>query len=204
MTSPPTLTLRDVRESDLGDVLALNNAAGESILPMEAGRLERLYRYADYFKVAEVDGHLAGFLIALRDGADHASSNFRWFRARHEHFVYIDRVVVGDLHRRHGLGRLLYSDVQGYAEVRSPQLACEVFLEPRDDISVLFHGTFGFHEVGQQVMPESGRRVSLLLKDLCSYPYVSQAYPDGLPNLPWLAERLHAARAPALRAASGR
>ena len=189
MTSSSTLALRDVRATDLAAVMALNNTAGASILPLDAVQLDHFYRNADYFRVAEVDGHLAGFLIAVRDTTAHASSNFQWFRDHCEHFVYIDRVVVGDLHRGHGLGRLFYSDVQSYSEVRSPHLACEVFLEPRDDISVLFHGTFGFHEAGQQVMPESDRRVSLLLKELCSYSYVRDAYPDGLPDLPCLAPR---------------
>lgn len=189
MTSSPNLTLRDVAAGDLAAVMGLNNTAGASILPMDGVQLEHFYRHADYFRVAEVDGHLAGFLIALRDATPHASSNFRWFREHCREFVYIDRVVVGDLHRGHGLGRLFYSDVQSYAEVRSPNLACEVFLEPRDDVSVLFHGTFGFHEAGQQVMPETGRRVSLLLKELCSYPFVRDTYPDGLPRLAWLAPR---------------
>ncbi|HEX5354055.1 MAG TPA: GNAT family N-acetyltransferase [Rhodanobacteraceae bacterium] len=189
MTATPHLALRDVRASDLAAVMGLNNTAGPSILPMDGEQLDGLYQHADYFRVAEVGGHLAGFLVALRDVTPHDSSNFRWFREHCGQFVYIDRVVIGDLHRGHGLGRLLYSDVQSYAEVRSPSLACEVFLEPRDDVSVLFHGTFGFHEAGQQVMPESGRRVSLLVKELCSYPFVREAYPDGLPGLPWLASR---------------
>lgn len=202
MTSSPQLSLRDVRADDLAAVMGLNNTAGSSILPMDGTQLDHFYQNADYFRVAEVDGHLAGFLIALRDSTPHASSNFQWFREHCGQFVYIDRVVVGDLHRGHGLGRLFYSDVQGFAELRSPNLACEVFLEPRDDVSVLFHGTFGFHEAGQQVMPESGRRVSLLLKEMCSYPFVRDAYPDGLPELPWLAARRMPADAqPTLRAA---
>ena len=81
------------------------------------------------------------------------------------------------------------------AEVRAPQLTCEVFLEPRNDVAVLFHGTYGFQEVGQQVMPESGRRVSLLAKELCSYPWVRDTYPS-LPNEPWLASRLTSMHAP--------
>ncbi|MGH8125660.1 MAG: GNAT family N-acetyltransferase [Rhodanobacteraceae bacterium] len=204
MTVTPHLTLRNVRANDLAAVMGLNNTAGPSILPMGGGQLDRLYRHADYFRVAEVDGHLAGFLIALRDVTPHESSNFQWFREHCRHFVYVDRVVIGDLHRGHGLGRLLYSDVQSYAEVRSPNLACEVFLEPRDDVSVLFHGTFGFHETGQQVMPESGRRVGLLLKELCSYPFVRDAYPDGLPALPWLAPRCLPADAKVPLRAAGR
>ena len=189
MTSTPHLSLRDVHANDLAAVMGLNNTAGSSILPMDSTQLDHFYRHADYFRVAEVDGNLAGFLIALRDSTPHASSNFRWFREHCDQFVYIDRVVVGDLHRGHGLGRLFYSDVQSFAEVRSPNLACEVFLEPRDDVSVLFHGVFGFHEAGQQVMPESGRRVSLLLKELECYSFVRDTYPGGLPDVPWLAAR---------------
>src|SRR5690348_340696 len=189
MTFTPHLTLRDVRASDLAAVMGLNNTAGPSILPMDAAQVEHFYRHADYFRVAEVDGHLAGFLIALRDRTEHASSNFQWFRKHCKRFVYIDRVVVGNLHRGHGLGRLFYSDVQSYAEVRSPNLACEVFLEPRDDVSVLFHGVFGFHELGQQLMPESGRRVSLLVKPLECYAFVCENYPDGLPEMAAAAAR---------------
>ncbi|MGH8153745.1 MAG: GNAT family N-acetyltransferase [Rhodanobacteraceae bacterium] len=201
MTQTPNLTLRDVRADDLAAVMGLNNTAGTSILPMDAAQLDRFYRFADYFRVAELDGHLAGFLIAVCDATPHASSNFQWFRAHCNHFVYIDRVVIGNLHRGHGLGRAFYADVQSYAEVRSPNLACEVFLEPRDDVAVLFHGVIGFHESGQQVMPESGRRVSLLLKQLDCYPFVRDTYQDGLPDLPWLAPRPLPAEAPQPRAA---
>lgn len=205
MTFTPHLTLRDVRASDLAAVLGLNNTAGSSILPMDATQIDQFHRHADYFRVAEVDGHLAGFLIAFRDRTEHGSSNFRWFRRHCREFVYIDRVVIGDLHRGHGLGRLFYCDVQGFAEVRSSNLACEVFLEPRDDISVLFHGTYGFQEVGQQTMPGINRRVALLAKDLCSYPFVRDTYlsGDGLPHVDWLAERPRAAKPTAKRAAGG-
>ena len=202
MTSTPHLTLRDVRASDLAAVMGLNNTAGASILPMDGAQLDRLYRQADYFRVAEVDGHLAGFLVALRDLTPHGSSNFQWFRRHCPEFVYIDRVVIGDLHRGHGLGRLFYSDVQSFAEVRSPHLACEVFLEPRDDVSLLFHGVFGFSEAGQQVMPESGRRVSLLLKKLDCHAFVRETYADGLPDVPWLAQRALPAGESQLRAVS--
>lgn len=202
MTSTPHLTLRDVRASDLAAVMGLNNTAGASILPMDGAQLDRLYHNADYFRVAEVDGHLAGFLVALRDSTSHVSSNFQWFRQHCEEFVYIDRVVIGDLHRGHGLGRMFYSDVQSFAEVRSPHLACEVFLEPRDDVSLLFHGVFGFSEAGQQVMPESGRRVSLLLKKLDCHAFVRETYADGLPDVPWLAQRTLPAGESQLRAAS--
>jgi len=198
-----SVEIRDIRERDLDAVLALNNNAGPAILPLDAANVRFFFERADYFRVAVLDGGVAGFLIALREDAPHASSNFRWFRQRYESFVYVDRVVIGDLYRGHGLGRLFYSDVQSYSEVRAPLLACEVFLEPRDDVAMLFHGTRGFSEVGQQLMPESGRRVCLLAKPLECFDFVRDTWPRGLPSLPWLADRDRPAPAKLPRTATG-
>ncbi|QBB71225.1 GNAT family N-acetyltransferase [Pseudolysobacter antarcticus] len=187
------VAIRDVREHELDSVLALNNAAGVTILPLNAARLRQFFEIADYFRVAVVDGSIVGFLIAMRAGAQYDSPNYRWFGERYDEFVYIDRIVLGQAYRGLGLGRVFYCDVTSYAEVRVPVLSCEVLLEPRDDVSVLFHGMFGFHEVGQQVMAGFNVPVSLLVKSLPSFPFVRDTYlngPDhGLPNLPWLLER---------------
>jgi predicted GNAT superfamily acetyltransferase len=185
------IKLRDVREQELDSVLALNNAAGASILALDQTAIRRHFDQAAYFRVAEVDGLLAGFLIAYTADADYESPNLLWFRERYEHFLYIDRIVVASTRRGSGLGRVFYADVTSFAEVRVPLLACEVFLEPRNDVAVLFHGTYGFQEVGQQVMASVGRRVSLLAKELCSFPYVRETFleADGLPEVEWLAAR---------------
>ena len=187
------LLIRDVRERELDSVLALNNAVGHSILALDAARMHFFFENASYFRVAEVDGHIAGFLIAMRESASYSSPNFAWFRERYPEFVYIDRIVVAEPFRGHGLGRIFYCDVTSYAELRVPLLTCEVFLEPRDDVAVLFHGTYGFNEVGQQVMPGVDRPVSLLAKTLCSHEFVRDTYlrsgSGALPAQPWLAER---------------
>ena len=201
-----TITIRDMHEHDLDSVLALNNAAGSTILPLDHAQLAVLAAQGAYFRVAEADGHLAGFLIALRETADYDSPNFLWFRERYPEFLYIDRIVIARPYRGEGLGRVFYADVTSFAEVRVPVLTCEVWLEPRDDVSVLFHGTYGFQEVGQQMMPAVNRRVALLAKDLCSFAYVRDTYLRGpagaLPSQPWLAERTRGADAlPAARAA---
>ena len=187
-----SIKIRDVTERELDSVLALNNAAGVNILPLDNAGVRWFYRNASYFRVAEVDGTLVGFLLALDNLAEHDSSNFRWFAERYAEFVYIDRSVIASPRRGLGVGRAFYADVTSFAEVRAPLLTCEVFLEPRNDIAVLFHGTYGFHEVGQQVMEPVNRRVSMLSKTLCSYPFVKPTYldQDGLPDLPWLAGRL--------------
>ncbi|MDR2012396.1 MAG: GNAT family N-acetyltransferase [Rhodanobacter sp.] len=202
------LSIRDVRPYELDSVLALNNAAGSTILPLDISSLHVLSEQASYFRLAEIDGHIAGFLLALREDADYGSLNFRWFHERYPSYVYIDRIVVAKPYRGFGLGRVFYADVTSYAETHVPLLTCEVFLEPRDDISLLFHGTYGFQEAGQQTLPSVGRRVALLVKKLCSFSFVCDTYlhgPSGrLPDLPWLAERPHAGiAAQGARAAGG-
>ncbi|HBK45839.1 MAG TPA: GNAT family N-acetyltransferase [Xanthomonadaceae bacterium] len=181
-----SIVIRDVREHELDSVLALNNNAGLAILPLDAARLRRFYENAEYFRVAERDGNLAGFLVGFGSASDHDSSNFAWFRERHPHFFYIDRIVVASRRRGGGVGRAFYADVQSYAELRYPQLACEVFLDHGADAALLFHGSFGFREVGQNTMPEADVRASMLLKDMCSYAWVHETYGDNLPDLPWV------------------
>lgn len=202
-----TLSIRDVREAELDSVLALNNAVGPRILSLDATRLHWFYAHASYFRVAEVDGVIAGFLIAMRENTAYTSPNFLWFRERYPEFLYVDRIVIAEPNRRDGLGRILYCDVTSYAELRVPLLTCEVFLEPRDDAAVLFHGTYGFNEVGQHVMADVGRPVSLLAKSLCSYEFVRDTYLKAgsgeLPDQDWLGERLSALPAPAIAPASG-
>ncbi|HTA63875.1 MAG TPA: GNAT family N-acetyltransferase [Xanthomonadaceae bacterium] len=187
------MVIRDVREHELDSVLALNNAAGAGILPIDAERLHFFWRHAAYFRVAEADGHLAGFLIALMPDVDYDSPNFIWFRERYPEFVYIDRIVIAGEHRGAGLGRVFYADVQSFAEVRTPRLACEVFVSTGRDPALLFHGSFGFREVGQQVIQGLGLRASYLVKDLCSFPWVRETYlhadAQGLPEVDWLRAR---------------
>jgi predicted GNAT superfamily acetyltransferase len=191
-----SIVVRDVREHELDSVLALNNAAGPAILPIDAARLRRFHATADYFRVAERDGTMVGFLVGYGSDSDHDSSNFRWFRERHPAFFYIDRIVVASRRRGGGVGRAFYADVQSHAELRYPLLACEVFVEHENDPARLFHGSFGFREVGQHVMSpvpgEPGVRASMLLKDLCSYPWIAQTYGGQLPDVPWIAAARHA------------
>lgn len=181
-----SIVVRDVLEHELDSVLALNNAAGPAILPLDATRLRYFHENAEYFRVAERDGTIAGFMIGLGSAAGHESSNFRWFRARHSDFFYIDRIVVASRRRGGGVGRAFYADAQSYAELRYPDMACEVFLDDTSDPALLFHGSFGFREVGQHVMPETGRRAAMLMKPLCSYEWVRDTYGDALPDVPWL------------------
>ncbi len=63
----------DIAESDLDNVVALNQASLPHVSSMDPERTRWFAEYAHYFRVARIDGQLAGFLIGLRPGIDYAS-----------------------------------------------------------------------------------------------------------------------------------
>ena len=103
-----SIVIRDVREHELDSVLALNNNAGLAILPLDAAKLRRFYETAEYFRVAERDGNMAGFLVGYGSNSAHDSCNFAWFQQRYPSFFYIDRIVVASRRRGGGVGRAFY------------------------------------------------------------------------------------------------
>lgn len=183
------ILIRDVRENELELVMALNNSAGPSILPMDVEKVRFFWENADYFRVMEQEQVVTGFLVGFSHDAPHDSPNFRWFKERHRDFLYIDRIVIAATRRGGGRGRAFYADAMSFAEPRWSALCCEVFLGVGYDPALLFHGSFGFREVGQQTMDGTGLRACMLMKDLCSHEWIEATYGDTLPNEPWLAAR---------------
>lgn len=182
-----SLVIRDVQEHELVRVLELNNAAaGPSINALDLDRLRRFHADAEYFRVAERNGEIFAFLVAFGFDADHDSDNFCWFQQNiDEPFLYIDRIVVDHAHRGKGTGHVFYADVQTYAEMRYPVLACEVFLVEGFNRALLFHGSLEFQEIGQ--CPQNERtRAAMLVKTMCSHAWISEHYGKDLPSLPWV------------------
>jgi uncharacterized protein len=134
--------IRSGTDADLEQVLTLNQASVPEVGPLDAGRLRRLVEQAAAFRVAEVDGTVAGFIVALHEGADYDSPNYRWFAARHDRFLYVDRVAVAAGRRGLGLGRRFYEEL--LAGTDRPVLCAEVNVRPRNDASLAFHARLGF------------------------------------------------------------
>ena len=165
--SPVSIVFRPLRvPDDLGQVLRLNQSAVPAVGEIDRQRLEHLIGQSFISLVIEDEGSLVGFCIVLGPGADYGSVNYRWFETRYgalgEPFVYLDRVVIADSHRRRGLGSRLYEAVIAHATEHSDAIwfCLEVNLEPRNDESLAFHARMGFEEVGQQ-MTDYGILVSL-------------------------------------------
>ncbi len=158
--------IRAARQEDFPAILALNAESVHFLSALKAGRLEALHRSAAYHKVVDVDGEVAAFLLAFREGAPYDSPNYLWFVERYARFLYIDRIVVAPAHRGAGLGALLYADIATFAaRTGAPWLACEFDIEPPNPGSMRFHARMGFGEVGTQTIGGS-KRVSLQAKPI--------------------------------------
>jgi len=158
----PAVTVRETRAADRPALLALNLASEAVLSPLDDGRLRALIEQSWHHRVACVDGTVQAFLIALRPGAEYDSPNYRWFAARFDDFVYVDRIVVATAARQARLASLLYRDLIDRARAAGvARVTCEIDIEPANPASLRFHRNFGFGEVGTQTVAGGSKRVSL-------------------------------------------
>lgn len=152
---------RDATPADFPAILQLNAESVHFLSPLDAARLAHLHAEAAYHRVVERDERVVAFLLVFREGADYDSPNYRWFAARYERFLYIDRVVVDVGERGRGHGAELYEDLFRFAtEQGVTSITCEFDLEPPNPVSLAFHERYGFVEVGTQRL-SGGKLVSL-------------------------------------------
>ena len=158
----PTTLIRPFAITDIDHALALNNASVPHVNELDQAEVQRLAELAACALVAEIDGEFAGFCWVLGPGQPYASLNYRWFSARYDDFVYLDRIAVYDHLRRHGVGRALYAELVQRFTGACPVLLCEVNVRPANEASLRFHRSLGFQEVGQQDTDGGAKTVSLL------------------------------------------
>jgi predicted GNAT superfamily acetyltransferase len=142
--------LRPLRDTDVADVLTLNDRNVVKLAPMDEAKLHQYRDSADRFDVLDLDGAFAGFVITFAPGATYDSENYRWFSDRHgtSGFYYLDRIVLHEGFRRRGLGGFVYDEIEKIATPYG-RLSLEVNLVPRNEASLAFHGTRGYREVGR-------------------------------------------------------
>jgi predicted GNAT superfamily acetyltransferase len=141
-----SVEMLDLAKAGRESALALNNAHAAELSWLEPDELGHLVAGAFY---ARMVGDCDAFLIAFDQHADYQSPNFLWFRARHECFVYVDRVVVAASARGRGLARTLYEDLFAKASAAGHRIVtCEVNAEPPNPASDAFHAALGFSVVG--------------------------------------------------------
>ncbi len=156
--------LRPIGPDDRARVLAWNADHVELLAPLDDLRLTELLGLADTAAVIDRDGADAGFVLTFAAGTAYDSVNYRWFAARHRHFVYLDRIVIDPAHRRTGLAGRVYDELEAAASGRAEAFCLEVNLDPPNDPSLAFHASRGYQVVGEQ--ESAGHTVALFEKRL--------------------------------------
>lgn len=145
-----SIRIREAVEADLTALSEINDLAAPAVPVTPRADLAALLADAATVAVAD-DGQPAGFIVALAEGLDYASENYRWFSSRYTGFSYVDRVVVAERLRGAGVGQLLYRRVLNDAVAAGRgTVLCEVNLDPPNPGSLRFHRRLGFEEVGRQ------------------------------------------------------
>ena len=160
------MQIADVKNTEFEDVLTLNEAAVPHVSSVALDDIAWFATHADCFRVARIDGALAGFLIGLGPGLDYASPNYRYFCSRHAVFGYVDRVVVAASAHRRGVASRLYEDYTASLRGFAPVLTCEVNIRPPNDSSMAYHEAHGFTCVGTQETEGGDKEVALLEKKI--------------------------------------
>ena len=112
-------------------------------------------------------GRADGLMIALDETADYDNPNHRWFRARYDRFVYVDRIVVAQHARGKGTARRLYEALIGEAIAAGhARIVCEVNLDPPNPQSDAFHAALGFEAVATASIRDGAKTVRYLVRPL--------------------------------------
>ena len=144
--------------SDFDSIVHLNQNALEGVGPLDNESLSLLVKMADQALVVDHgDGDIAGFVITVPPGAEYDSSRYRWFEdTLEDDYVYLDRIVVSEDHRREGVASKLYEEIEADLPI-----ALEVY--ETNDVSLAFHESRGFEEVGS--LDHNGKTNLMLVRE---------------------------------------
>jgi predicted GNAT superfamily acetyltransferase len=162
------IQIRDVTEGDLPAILRLNEEAVPQVSPVDMDTLSWFGSAAAYFRVAEAEGVLVGFLIAVAQDSGYPSKYFQWFCQRYTRFIYIDRVIVAEWARGNRIAWRLCEDVERFASELYYPLASDVYSYPPNEVSLSFHDKYGFQRVGSQLIDNGTKEVAKFLKGIPS------------------------------------
>jgi predicted GNAT superfamily acetyltransferase len=155
MSHVENTTIRPIEQHDHDTIVDLNQSALEGVGRLDHESLALLVKQSDQALVLDDGGDVAGFVITLPTGAVYDSSRYEWFEERLDEYVYLDRIVVAETHRRQGVASRLYDAVESELPV-----ALEVY--ETNAPSLEFHRQRGYQQVG--LLDHAGKTNLMLIK----------------------------------------
>ena len=146
-----SINVSNYSELELNAIFDLNQLNTPEVGSLESlDYLKKLIGLSAYNLLILNDEEIVGFIICMREGSTYGSENYKFFTQRLKKFLYVDRVVVDERHRRSGLGKAIYQDIFAYVNDKNLPIALEVNTEPVNQPSLKFHEKMGFEKVGSK------------------------------------------------------
>ena len=137
--------LRELREEDQEALLLLNNSSTPAVNTLTLKELQSILSLAEKCWVEEIDSDLAAALIIIGPDQNYSSDNYTWLETQFSNYCYVDRIMVNQNHKRRGLGKKLYQELEKHAQREGDEiLLCEVNIEPPNPQSIAFHTQLGW------------------------------------------------------------
>ena len=136
-------------EGQLQSIYDLNQANTPEVGSLDSTEdLKKLIELSAYNLLVLKGVEIAGFIICMREGSTYGSENYLFFTKRLKKFLYVDRVVIDEHHRREGLGKAIYHEIFSQAKKDNLPIALEVNTQPINQPSLDFHEKMGFDRIG--------------------------------------------------------
>ncbi len=160
------IVVGDMTDSEAATLLAVNNLAVPEVNDLTADEFAEVAAMGRV-RVARRGDEALGFVVTMGPKEAYDSTNYQWFQARYDDFLYVDRIVVAETARGLGAGRALYEDTIALGRSLGRARVCsEVNTVPPNPGSMAFHAALGFVHLEERLNPGSGKRVMMMTRDL--------------------------------------
>ena len=155
-------TISETTSDELPLIVKMNQEALPAVSSVNINDMNHFLTIVDYFRSLKIEEKLVGFLIALTPGKEYHSINYKWFEKRFDSFMYVDRIVIDPSYQGNGIGKAFYNDLADFSNNKTYRITCEVNIRPKNEGSMIFHGKYGFVQVGTQTTENGKKEVSLM------------------------------------------
>lgn len=121
----------------------------------EVGSLSSIQELSNLINLSSINyyvsfqGDVIAFILCFKENSRYKSKNYKYFSNIETKFLYVDRVAVKDTFRHKGLGKKLYFLIESIANEKNIPICCEINTLPPNEISLRFHKSLGFYQIGQ-------------------------------------------------------